>query len=61
MNRILQRPYEKDSKRVKVSASIGIAVAEEGVTFRELYERADKALYDVKKNGRNGYSIYAGF
>ena len=58
LNRILRKPYEKNSKRVKVSASIGIAVAEEGATFRELYERADKALYDVKKRGRNGYSIY---
>lgn len=58
LNRVLRKSYEKENKRVKVTSSIGIAVAEDGITFQELYERADKALYDVKKSGRNGYSIY---
>lgn len=46
--------------RITVTASIGIAVVDGETTFKELYERADKALYQVKKKGRNGYQIEGG-
>ena len=47
----------KDGKEVTVSASIGIALVEEGITFESLYERADRALYEVKNKHRNQYWI----
>lgn len=40
-----------------VTLSIGVALAEPGQKFDELYKRADRALYDVKKQGRNGFEI----
>lgn len=38
------------------SCSIGIALRNvNGTTYTALYESADKAMYDVKKNGKNNY------
>lgn len=54
----LTKIYEKEEKQVAVSVSIGIALAEGEESFRELYERADQALYQVKRHGRNGYAIW---
>lgn len=51
--------YEKDEKKVETSVSIGIAISPtDGRKFTELYEKADIAMYEVKKSGRNGYHIY---
>jgi diguanylate cyclase (GGDEF)-like protein len=47
-------PALRDGKRFNVTASIGLA--ERGVadvSLSALIERADKALYDAKQNGRN--------
>ena len=39
--------------------SIGISVApDDGMDFQTLYHRADKALYYVKQNGKDGYHYY---
>ena len=39
--------------------SAGIAFApQDGDTFMELYQKADLALYQVKRSGRNGYRVY---
>ena len=39
--------------------SAGIAFApQDGDTFMELYQKADFALYQVKRSGRDGYRIY---
>lgn len=39
-----------------VTASIGIAIApQNGRTYDDLFASADKALYHVKRNGKNGY------
>ena len=44
-----------------VSASVGAAMfPEHGGSFEELYSACDKALYNVKKTGKNKYSIYNG-
>ena len=37
--------------------SIGAAALREGETSRELFERADGALYRAKEGGRNGYCV----
>lgn len=57
--RKMQKTYIYEEKEVAVSASIGIALAPyEGNSFEELYEKADKALYAVKTDGKKGYSFY---
>ena len=51
--------YEKDGKKVSVSASVGIALApEHGCTYEELSRKADQALYMVKRNNKKGYCLY---
>lgn len=41
-----------------VSVSIGIAMVKEDIkTFKELYDKADSALYIVKNNGKNSYFL----
>lgn len=59
LNTRLERVYEKDGQQVKISASIGVAFYPiDGSSFKDLYKRADIALYHTKENGRNGYTIY---
>ena len=42
-----------------ITISVGIAYApDHGPTFMELYRHADTALYQVKRGGRNGFSVY---
>ena len=44
---------------IPLGASIGCAFApKEGNDFLTLFKKADKALYDVKQNGKHGYKIY---
>ncbi len=44
---------------IPLGVSIGaVAVPEEGRDFFELYRKADKALYNVKQNGKHGYDIF---
>lgn len=55
----LHQTYEKGGKKVTIGASIGIAYSpEHGTTFKELYKKSDKAMYGVKKIGKNNYKIY---
>ena len=43
-----------------VNVSIGIAESRTGeVSFAELYTRADKALYNAKRNGKDQYAMYS--
>lgn len=53
----LEKSYEKDGIKVTISASVGIAIVKENMTLQELYETADKALYEVKREQKNGYRI----
>lgn len=39
------------------SVSIGIAFAEEGSRFADLYKKADDAMYQVKNSRKNGYAV----
>ena len=56
----LHRVYEKYGKKVEISASIGIAYSpQHGLSFDELYEKADRALYQVKYKYKNGIQIYS--
>ncbi len=56
---LIRRTYEKDDNIVCVSASVGIAVFEHtDIEISAVIERADNALYEVKRAGRDGYRIY---
>ena len=45
-----------DGALVGISTSIGIAIVpQNGTEYDILFETADRALYNVKKNGRNGH------
>ena len=50
-----------EDMNIPLGASIGaVAVPDEGTYFHALYEKADKALYQVKQNGKHGYAIFRG-
>lgn len=47
------------NKSYTISASVGISMyPKDGTTYEELYKKADIALYDIKKTGKNGYKLY---
>lgn len=44
---------------IPLGASIGCVFApDEGTDFETLFRKADKALYNVKQNGKHGYEVY---
>lgn len=54
----LRLTYTKNGVSVEIGASIGIAFADDTCRdFQTLYEKADKALYEVKKNEKGSYRI----
>lgn len=54
-----RREYSDGASTVKISSSIGIAVApKDGQNFEILYKRADEALYNSKNTGKNKYTLY---
>lgn len=56
LNVIRSLPVE--TGEVKVTGSIGISVfPEHGTTVEELYGKADEALYEAKRNGKNQFVI----
>lgn len=58
MNEKLIAVYEDDNATIKTSASIGcVYCKEQNLSYAELHNIADKAMYEVKNNGRNGNSI----
>lgn len=55
----ITKDYTREELTVTLSASMGAALAPiDGSTFEELYQKADEALYQVKKEGKNGYKRY---
>ena len=61
--KIIERVLEMRvaGRNAGVSVSIGITlVSRSGMTYEEVFKNADNALYKVKSQGRNGYSIDAG-
>ncbi len=57
INQMLSHTYQANGHSVTVTASIGIALREPGMNFQELYQLADSALYEVKRNSKNNYHI----
>ncbi|GGH53833.1 signaling protein YkoW [Paenibacillus silvae] len=55
----IQQPYRLKENDFYVTASIGIAMyPEHGAGTDALIKHADSAMYEVKKNGKNGYQFY---
>lgn len=52
-------PIEADEASITVTASIGIALSQPGTSGDELLRAADKALYEAKAAGRDGYRLAA--
>ena len=54
----IAKQLDIDGKVVGVTASIGIAItATKGEDYDLMFKQADKALYSVKENGRDGYCL----
>ena len=48
-----------DNVAKSVCCSIGIALTNKSnTTFKEIYDKADKALYESKSKGKNQYQFY---
>ncbi len=55
----LSTAYEVEGQAVYISGSIGISVyPEDGATYTELINCADKALYSVKDEGKGSYKLF---
>lgn len=48
-----ERPIPVGHAEVNTSLSIGVALVEQGEEFDQVIARADTAMYEAKKNGRN--------
>lgn len=56
------KPYQISDHTLTITCSIGAAISGiHGVTFKELYKKADIALYKAKKSGRNCQIRYRSF
>mgnify|MGYP002856434011 CR=1 FL=1 len=56
---ISAREYMGEDMTIPLGASIGaVSVPSEGTEFLTLFTKADKALYEVKQNGKHGYALY---
>ena len=49
-----------ENMNIPLGASIGcVFIPMHGTDFTDLFKKADKALYNVKQNGKHGYGIYS--
>lgn len=51
--------FEYEEKPIRVTCSVGVAIFPyHGKDYEELFNKADKAVYTAKANGKCGYRIY---
>lgn len=56
---MFQKLFSHEKNTISVSCSIGVSLyPENGNNFKELYTASDKALYQVKRQGKNNYMLY---
>ena len=53
----LVQPFALSHGAVSISASVGVTLSDPGDTPESVLRRADDALYDVKRAGRNGWRL----
>lgn len=52
---------KKENLNIKLTGSFGISIfPSHGNTAEELIKKADKAMYDIKKQGKNGIKLFGG-
>ncbi len=57
--RSIRKGYPCEGREIVVTASIGIAICDiPGMSYEELFERADKAMYVSKNSGKNNCTVY---
>lgn len=57
---MLSHLFESEKPKIQITCSIGIALFPlHGRSFRDLYQRADNALYQAKKMGKNCCTFYS--
>ena len=51
--------FDFEDRQIHVTCSVGVAIFPyHGSDYEELFNKADKAVYTAKANGKNGYRIY---
>jgi diguanylate cyclase (GGDEF)-like protein/PAS domain S-box-containing protein len=51
--------FENEDHPIQVTCSVGVAIYPyHGTNYEELFDKADKAVYTAKANGKCGYRIY---
>nr|WP_319487825.1 diguanylate cyclase [uncultured Caproiciproducens sp.] len=59
LHQSLMQTFGNDLKHYSISGSIGIAIyPKDGLTYSDLYKKADAALYEAKRCGRNQYVVF---
>lgn len=59
MVQVMRKPFELDGRQVYCSTSIGVAFyPDDGDSADTLVIKADQAMYEVKKSGRNSWQFY---
>lgn len=54
---LMDKKVDYNNITQRISISLGCAITKFNTSFNELYTIADELLYEVKRNGRNGYKI----
>ncbi|TYP72441.1 GGDEF domain-containing protein [Paenibacillus methanolicus] len=55
-----QQPFQIGQERITISYSAGVSeFPSDGMSLTDLLRGADEAMYRVKRNGKNGISVYA--
>lgn len=58
-SRALNKIFTESGQQWRISVSIGVAIAPKaGTDFETIYRKADYALYETKRRGKNGYTIF---
>jgi diguanylate cyclase (GGDEF)-like protein len=58
----LSEPIDYQGIELKIGASIGVALASDKVSdFQSLFDRADQAMYKVKKSGKSAVMLYSNY
>lgn len=58
-SRALNKIFTEGGEQWRISVSIGVAIAPKaGTDFETIYRKADYALYETKRRGKNGYTIF---
>ena len=57
---VAAKNFMGENMNIPLGVSIGaVYVPSSGTNFSDLFKKADKALYNVKQNGKHGYNIYS--